>query len=157
MRKKGAAHVDFSPFRSTLLYEGLFGPHDTAFKRRHHLMKYLMILRASEKQREQGPPPALMEAMGKFVQDSFQSGQLADTGGLKPSSAATRLRVEKGKLSVTDGPFIEAKEVVGGFAIVKVNSKAEALDIGRRFMELHQKHWPAWEGTSEMFEMEEYG
>jgi hypothetical protein len=120
-------------------------------------MKYLMILTANEKQREQGPPMALMEAMGKFVQDSFQSGQLADTGGLKPSSAATRLRVANGKLSVTDGPFSEAKEVVGGFAIVKVNSKAEALDIGRRFMELHQKHWPGWEGTSEMFEMEEYG
>ncbi len=120
-------------------------------------MKFLMMLKASEKYRDEGPPPALLEGMGKFVQDGFQSGKVVDTGGLKGSSAATRFRVEKGKLTVTDGPFTEAKEVVGGWAIVKVDSKAEALEIGRAFMELHQKNWPGWEGTSEVFEMEEYG
>lgn len=120
-------------------------------------MKYLMLLKASEKYRADGPPPALLEAMGKFVQESFRSGKVVDTGGLKPSSAATRLRVEKGKLTVTDGPFAEAKEVIGGWAIVKVNSKAEALENAREFLELHLQHWPGWEGTSEVFEMEEYG
>ena len=120
-------------------------------------MKFLMMVKANEKYRGDGPPPALLDAMGKFVQESFQSGKVVDTGGLKPSSAATRLRVEKGKLTVTDGPFTEGKEVVGGWAIVKVNSNAEALENARQFMELHQRHRPGWEGTSEVFEMEEYG
>jgi len=120
-------------------------------------MKYLMMLSASEKYRTDGPPPALMEAMGKFVQAGFQSGKVVDTGGLKSSAAATRFRVEKGKLKVTDGPFTEAKEVVGGWAIIKVSSREEALENAREFMELHRKHWPGWEGTSEMYEMEEYG
>ncbi|MEP6731453.1 MAG: YciI family protein [bacterium] len=119
-------------------------------------MKYLMLLKASEKYRLEGPPPGLLEAMGKFVQESVASGKVVDTGGLKPTSSAMRLRVEKGKLSVTDGPFSEAKEVVGGWAIVKVDSKAEALENATQFMELHQKYWPGWEGTSEVHEMEEY-
>lgn len=94
-------------------------------------MKYLMMVKASEKYRNEGPPPGLLEAMGRFVQDSIQSGKVLDTGGLKPTSAATRLRIQKGKLTVTDGPFTESKEVVGGWAIVKVNSRAEALENGR--------------------------
>ena len=120
-------------------------------------MKYLMMVKADEKYRGEGPPQALFDAMGKFVEQSFQSGTLVDTGGLKPSSAATRFRLEKGKLTVTDGPFTEAKEVVGGWAIVKVDSKEEAVRIAREFMDLHRKHWPGWEGASEMYEMEEYG
>jgi hypothetical protein len=120
-------------------------------------MKFLTMIKASEKYRAEGPPPALLEAMGTFVQESFQSGKVVDTGGLKPSSDAIRLRVEKGKLTVTDGPFTEAKEVVGGWAIMKADSKAEVLENARQFMELHQKHWPGWEGTSEVYEMEEYG
>jgi hypothetical protein len=120
-------------------------------------MKYLMMIKSDEKYRDQGgPPAALMEAMGGFVQEGFKSGTLVDTGGLKPSSAATRFQIRKGKLTVTDGPFTETKEVVGGWAIVKVNSRKEALDIARKFMDLHTKHWPAFECTSEVFEMEEY-
>ena len=120
-------------------------------------MKFLGFIRADEKYREQGPPAALMEAMGKFVQDSMQSGVLVDTGGLKSSAAASRIRIEKGKLTVSDGPFSEAKEVVGGWAIMKGSSKAEVLAVSRQFMELHQQYWPDWEGTSELYEMEEYG
>ena len=119
-------------------------------------MKFLMMIKSNEKYRAEGPPPALMEAMGKFVQEGFQSGQLVVTGGLKPSSAATRFRIQKGKLTVTDGPFTESKEVVGGWAIVKVKTRAEAMEISRKFMELHTQHWPAFEATSEVFEMEEY-
>jgi len=77
-------------------------------------MKYLMLLKASEKYRANGPPAALLEAMGKFVEESFKSDKVVDAGGLKPSSSATRLRVEKGKLSVTDGPFSEAKKSSAG-------------------------------------------
>jgi hypothetical protein len=120
-------------------------------------MKFLALVKSSEKSRVAGPPPALMEAMGKFVQDSLASGKVVDTGGLKPSSAAIRLRIEKGTLTVTDGPFTETKEVVGGWAILKASSRAEALENCKKFMELHSQHWPGWEGTSEVFEMEEYG
>ncbi len=98
-----------------------------------------------------------MEAMGRFVQESLGSGKVVDTGGLKPSSAAMRLRVEHGTLTVTDGPFTETKEVIGGWAILKVSSRAEALENCKAFMELHRQYWPDWEGTSEVFEMEEYG
>ena len=119
-------------------------------------MKFLALVKSSEKYRTEGPPPALMEAMGRYVQESFASGKVVDTGVLKPSAAATRFRIEKGRLTVTDGPFTEAKEVVGGWAILKVSSRAEALENCRKFMELHTQHWPGWEGTSEVFEMEEY-
>jgi hypothetical protein len=120
-------------------------------------MKFLGFIKADESYRHQGPPPALMEAMGKFVQESFQSGVLADTGGLKPSASAGRIRIQGGKLTVTDGPFSETKEVVGGWAIMQGRSKDEVLAVSRRFMELHQQYWPGWEGTSELYEMEEYG
>jgi len=61
-----------------------------------------------------------------------------------------------GKLKVTDGPFTEAKEVVGGYAIVEVKSRDEALKIARDFMELHQVHWPSFEGESEVRPLEDY-
>ncbi len=119
-------------------------------------MKFLGFIKADEKYRTQGPPPALLEAMGSFVQGSMQSGVLVDTGGLKSSAAASRIRIEKGKLTVSDGPVTEAKEVVGGWAIMQGKSKAEVLAVSKKFMELHQQYWPGWEGTSELYEMEEY-
>lgn len=120
-------------------------------------MKFLGFIRADERYRQEGPPPALMEAMGKFVQESFQSGVLVDTGGLKPSSAASRIQIRSGELTVIDGPFSETKEVVGGWAIMQGKSREEVLAVSRQFMEIHQQYWPGWEGTSELYEMEEYG
>jgi hypothetical protein len=116
-------------------------------------MKYLTFVRAAERHREGGPPPALMEAMGKFAEQSFKEGVLVDTGGLLPSKEGVRVRVANGKVSVTDGPFIESKEVIGGWAILKTESKAEAIRIATEFMELHRKHWPAFEGECEVRQM----
>ena len=113
-------------------------------------MKYLTFIRHAESYRESGPPPALMEAMGRFVTQSFKDGTLVDTGGLLPSKDGTRVRLARGKITVTDGPFTETKEVIGGWAILKVNSKAEALRIATEFMELHRKYWPDFEGESEV-------
>ena len=95
-------------------------------------MKFLALVKSSEKYRTEGPPPALMEAMGKYVQESFASGRVVDTGGLKSSAAAMRLRVEHGKLTVTDGPFTEAKEVVGGFWLMQAKSKEEVVEWVKR-------------------------
>jgi hypothetical protein len=91
-----------------------------------------------------------MEAMGKFVQRSLKEGTLVDTGGLLPSKEGVRVRLADGKITVTDGPFSETKEVIGGWAILKVDSKAEAIRIANEFMELHRKYWPGFEGESEV-------
>jgi hypothetical protein len=71
-------------------------------------------------------------------------------GGLAPTAAGVRIRLSKGKLTVTDGPFSEAKEVVGGYAIFELASKEEAIEQGVRFLELHKKHWKGWEGETEI-------
>jgi len=113
-------------------------------------MKYLSFIRHSETYREAAPPPALMDAMGKFIEKSRKDGSLVDTGGLLPSKDGFRLRLEGGKLTVTDGPFSESKEVIGGWAILEAKSKAEAVRIASEFMELHRKHWPGFEGESEV-------
>jgi hypothetical protein len=120
-------------------------------------MKYLCFIRHAEKYREAGPPPALMQAMGQFVRQSMQDGTLVDTGGLLPSREGARVRLSGGKISVTDGPFIDSKEIIGGWAILKTDSKAEALRITTQFMELHRQHWPAFEGESEVRPMFEPG
>ena len=113
-------------------------------------MKYLTFIRHAETYRQSGPPAALMEAMGKFVAQSLKDGILADTGGLLPSKDGVRVRLADGKITVTDGPFAESKEVIGGWAILKTDSKAEAVRIATEFMELHRKHWPGFDGESEV-------
>ena len=113
-------------------------------------MKYLTFIRSSESYRQSPPPPALMEAMGKFVEKSLKDGTLVDTGGLLPSKDGSRVRLSNGKITVTDGPFSESKEVIGGWAILKAESKADAIRIATEFMELHRKHWPDFEGESEV-------
>ena len=118
-------------------------------------MRFMTMVSGSE---NAGVPPAEMfTAVEEFAAEATKQGVLVIRGGLFPSSAGARVRVAKGRIKVTDGPFSEAKEVVGGWAILRVNSRAEALENARQFMELHSKHWPGWEGTSEVFEMEEYG
>src|SRR5580698_2193290 len=113
-------------------------------------MKYLTFIRHSEVHRQSGPPAALMEAMGKFVGKSLKDGTLVDTGGLLPSKEGVRVRLANGQINVTDGPFSESKEVIGGWAILKAGTKAEAVRIATEFMELHRKHWPGFEGESEV-------
>jgi hypothetical protein len=114
-----------------------------------------MMIKHPESLRSEEIPQALMDAMGTFVADSFKSGVLKDTAGLKPTSEGFRVRLSKNQLKVTDGPFTEAKEVVGGYAIVEVASRDEALEIARQFMELHRVHWPTFEGESEVRPLED--
>jgi hypothetical protein len=77
-----------------------------------------------------------MEEMGKLVQDGFRAGWLLSTEGCLPSAMGARVRLANGKFSVTDGPFTESKELIGGFAIVQANSKAEAVELTRRFLKV---------------------
>src|SRR5437660_11931552 len=98
-------------------------------------MKYLTFIRHSESYRESPPPAALMEAMGKFVEKSLKEGTLVDTGGLLPSKDGARVRLANGKITVTDGPFTESKEVIGGWAILNADSKADAVRMATELME----------------------
>jgi hypothetical protein len=98
-----------------------------------------------------GPPPkALMAAIAKLGEEAMRSGAMVETGGLLPSALGTRVRLSAGKLTVTDGPFAESKELVGGYAVYEEKSKNEAIDWTSRFMRLHQEYWPGWEGESEI-------
>jgi hypothetical protein len=75
-----------------------------------------------------------MTEMGEFVEESFKSGVLVSTGGLLPTGA--RVRSSGGKITATDGPFTESKELIAGFAILDVKSKEEAIEMGRRFIRI---------------------
>jgi hypothetical protein len=118
-------------------------------------MKYLTFIRSSESYRASPLPPALEQAMGVFVEKCFKDGTLVDTGGLLPSKDGLRVRLADGKVTVTDGPFTETKEVIGGWAILQ-GTRAEVLRVATEFMELHRKHWPGFEGESEVRPIEEF-
>ena len=119
-------------------------------------MKYLCFIRHTEQYRSQPPPPALMDAMVGFVTRSKESGTLVDTGGLLPSKDGYRIRLSGGKITVTDGPFTESKEVIGGWAILQ-GSPEDVRRASVEFMELHEKYWPGFEGESEVRPMFEPG
>jgi hypothetical protein len=111
-------------------------------------MKFMMLVKHPE---NSGPPPKeLMDAIAILAQEAVNDNTMIQNGGLAPTAQSTRVRVSKGKLTVTDGPFTEAKEVVGGFAQFELKSKQEAIDGAVRFMELHRKYWPEWEGETEI-------
>jgi hypothetical protein len=119
-------------------------------------MKYLSFIRSSESYRNVQPPAALMQAMGEFVQRSFRDGTVVDTGGLLPSKDGFRIRSADGQLTVTDGPFSESKEIIGGWAVLKTETREEALRISTEFMELHRKYWPEFECESEVRPIEDF-
>jgi hypothetical protein len=113
-------------------------------------MRFMMIYKpADTKDAESGRPPTQdeMATMGKFIEEMAKSGVLLATDGLLPSAKGARVRQSKGKVSVTDGPFTESKELIAGFAIVQVKSKAEAIDLAKRFLKI------AGDGESEIRQM----
>jgi hypothetical protein len=111
-------------------------------------MRFMILAKSSE---QSGPPPeSLMDAIAKAGEEATKSGTMIQSGGLAPTAMSTRVRLSGGKISVLDGPFTEAKEVVGGYAMFDFKSKKEALDAVLHFMELHKLHWPGWDGESEI-------
>jgi hypothetical protein len=114
-------------------------------------MKFMMIVKSAEKQ---GPPPkSLMDAIAELAEQDAKAGTMLGSGGLGPTALGARVRLSGGKVTVTDGPFTEAKEVVGGYAQFELKSKEEAIKGAVEFMELHKKHWPGWEGETEIRQM----
>ena len=110
-------------------------------------MRFMFIVRSSH---AGPPPPALMEAMNKLADREIKAGRLLDTGGLMPAATGAEIRIKNGLLSVVDGPFVEAKEVIGGYAIFELPGKEEALASANEFMQLHKDFFPGWEGTCEL-------
>jgi hypothetical protein len=114
-------------------------------------MKFMMIVKSAE--RSGLPPRELMDAIDKLSKEAAQAGTMIGGGGLGPTALGARVRLSGGKISVVDGPFTEAKEIIGGYAQFEVNSKQEAIDGALHFMELHKKYWPGWEGETEIRQM----
>lgn len=111
-------------------------------------MRFMTMVKAAE---HSGPPPqGLMDAIARLGAEAAKAGVMVETGGLLPSALGARVRLAKGRLAVTDGPFTEAKEVIGGYAVFEVQSKQEAIEWASRFMQLHKEHWPGWEGETEI-------
>jgi hypothetical protein len=113
-------------------------------------MKYMMLIKHTDDYRGKTPPEALRNAMGEFIQDYAKRGKFLDGAGLMSSHRGKRVRLRDGKLTVIDGPFAEAKELVGGYAIMDLESDEEALAVATKFMDLHRQHWPEFEGESEV-------
>ena len=113
-------------------------------------MRFMMIVKSAE---NSGPPPkALMDAMSKSAEELTKAGEMIDSGGLASTARGVRVQLSGGKVTVTDGPFTEAKEVFGGYAVFELKSKKEAIERTVTFMELHRQHWPGWEGVTEIRE-----
>ncbi|MFG2944908.1 YciI family protein [Streptomyces adustus] len=88
-----------------------------------------------------GPSPELMQRMGELIEEITKAGVMLQTEGLTPSAQGKRVHYAGGELSVTDGPFTEAKEVVGGYAIMQCKDMAEAVEWTKRFLKAHEDFW----------------
>jgi hypothetical protein len=119
-----------------------------------NVMRYMMFIKHTENFKMEDVPQALFDGMGKFVEESMKNGSIIDTAGLQPTAKGKRVRLSGGKLTVFDGPFVETREVIGGYALVEAKSNDEALALAKQFMELHRINWPAFEGECEVRPLE---
>lgn len=111
-------------------------------------MRFMSLVKSTE---DIGEPPAeFWEQMGKLEQSGVPAGSMIDSGGLAPSVTGATLRLTAGETTVTDGPFTEVKEVIGGYAIFELRSQEEAVEVGKAFLEIHRRYWPGWEGELEI-------
>ncbi len=110
-------------------------------------MRFMFIVTSSQ---QSAPTEALLTEMDKLADREIKAGRMLDNGGLMPLAMGAQVRITGGELSVVDGPFVEAKEMIGGYAIFELANKEEALVSAREFMQLHRDYMPGWEGTCEL-------
>jgi len=115
-------------------------------------MRFLMMVKSAENQLAGPPPPAMQKAMGELVEQGMKEGILLELGGLLGTSAGAEVRVSDGQVRVIDGPFAESKEVIGGYAVMELRSKEEAIEQARRLMQIHADLWPGFDGACEIRE-----
>lgn len=121
-------------------------------------MRFMMMIKGDAAY-EAGaqPDPRLMARIGRLTAEMMQAGVVLSTEGLAPTSKGARVKASAGKLTVLDGPFTETKELIGGFAILRAASKQEAIDMGARFIALHQEVLgPNWEGECEIRQLHDF-
>src|SRR5258708_34214713 len=99
-------------------------------------MRFLSMIRIDEKS-GQKPSERLMTEMGKLMEEATREGWLVTTAGLRPTTEGKRMRWNRGKLTTTDGPFTETKEVIGGYALLEAASMEAALALTRPFLRIH--------------------
>ena len=116
-------------------------------------MRFLSIYKTVE--RTTPPSQEEAETMGKLIQEGMSEGWLLGTEGCLPTALGARVRHDNGKITATDGPFTESKEVVGGFALLRANSKEEAIELTRRFLQVAGKF--AAQGECELRQIYEAG
>ena len=107
-------------------------------------MRFMFILHG-EADSEAGPTPELGQAMHEMAKDEIAAGRMIADGGLFPPAMGAQVRLKSGKLVVTDGPFAETKEVIGGFAIFELPDLAAAISSAERFLDLHRRFAPGLE------------
>ena len=101
-------------------------------------MRFMMIVKGDANYEAGLPPsPELLAGMGKLTEEMARAGVVVEGVGLMPTSHGARIRLADGKRSVIDGPFAEAKEVIGGYAIIEARSRAEAIDLAHRLVDVH--------------------
>ncbi|WP_205314938.1 YciI family protein [Nonomuraea lactucae] len=105
-------------------------------------MRYLVTLKVAA-QPDEPPPADLIEAIFRLGQEATEAGALLDNSGLAPSSEGVRVEVSGGRLTVSDGPFAESRELIS-YALYEVRSKEEAVEWTSRFVRLHRDLWPGW-------------
>ena len=118
-------------------------------------MRYLMLIKHAEDYRKQDRSRWPVRGHGRIRRRGLKSGAIIDTAGLKPTADGNRVQLRGHKITVTDGPFTETKEIIGGYALMEMKSNAEALEYARKFMDLHLQHWPEFEGECEVRPVED--
>lgn len=119
-------------------------------------MRYMFLVSGVET--GAAPPQRMIDEIEKLSEREMAAGRLIARGGLMPTAmGGARVESRRGKLKLTDGPFAETKEVIGGFAIFEFATREEAITSAEEFMELHREHWPEWEGVCEMRPMFGFG
>ena len=103
-------------------------------------MRYLSMIRINENT-GQVPSQRLMTDMEKLIGEMTRDGTLVRTAGLTPTSQGVRVRSRHGKMTVVDGPFTETKEVIGGYAVLEAKSKEHAIELTKRFLDVHGDEW----------------
>ncbi|MEV0261419.1 YciI family protein [Streptomyces sp. NPDC050617] len=115
--------------------------------------RYLTMIRIDERNSPaDGPSPELLERMGALLEEITKAGVMLDTAGLKPTAEGTRVTWSGGKMSCTDGPFTESKEVIGGYSIIQAKDKAEAVEWTKRFLRTHEDYWTITAEVREIIE-----
>ena len=118
-------------------------------------MRFMSMLKFEEDNSFGPPPPELSTAMGSYIEEGLRNGTVVELGGLLPSEAGAIVSLADGSIKAVDGPFTEARELVGGYAVIDVRSKAEAIEHARRLMQIHADHWPGFSGSCELRQLDD--